>query len=101
MQTDSYGVNGTNVNELGQRLPPMQVYSKYEPHGSFADSAARGMDEGWVKHLITEFHKAHGTLPKRYFAPSRLALTFSSFHVPGLGLCFLDIAYDGSPERVE
>lgn len=101
MQTQNYGVNGSQVNELGQHLPPMQVYGKYEPHASQAASAARGLDEGRVKWLIAEFHKANGKAPKVYISPERFALTFSSFHAPGVGLCFLDIKHGQGPDRVE
>jgi hypothetical protein len=101
VHTTNYGVNGSDINELGQHLPPLQVYGKHEPHGSYARSAAKGLDDGRVKGLIAEFHRVHGQFPKRYFSASRLALRFSSFNVPGLGLCFLDIEHDGGGDRVE
>lgn len=102
MQTHNYGVNGSQVNELGQHLPPMQVYGKYEPHGDFARSAARNLNEWQVKELIIGFHRIHGKMPSRYFSAIPLpGLKGSSFHVPLLGPCFLDISHDEGPERVE
>jgi len=102
MQTQNYGVNGSQVNELGQNLPPMQVYGKYEPWQSFAASAVRDLNEWQVKELIAAFHKATGRMPSKYFSATPLpGLKGSSFHVPGLPPCFLDIAHDEGPERVE
>lgn len=102
MQTQNYGVNGSQVNELGQHLPPMQVYGKYEPMGHMVASVCRGLDEWKVKELIIDFHRIHGKMPSRYVSATAIpGLRGSSFNVPLLGSCFLDISHDEGPERVE
>lgn len=101
MQTDQYGINGSNVNELGQRLPPMQVYGKYEPHGHMAATAFRDISDSRVCDLIWAFKLQHGRMPATYFPPFPTAAKGSSFRPEGLAPCFLDIRHDGGPERVE
>lgn len=101
MQTTKYGMNGSDVNELGQRLPPMQVYGKYEPHGHMAASAFRGISDSRVCELVLAFHAARGRMPSAYFTPEPTGAKGSSFHPPGLAPCYLDIRHDGGPERVE
>lgn len=101
MQTTNYGINGSDVNELGQRLPPMQVYGKYEPFGHMGRTAARTLDFGRVLHLVETFFRAHGHLPRAYFNPNPTSITLHSFRLPGHGVFFLDITHDGSRERVE
>ncbi len=101
MKTTAYGMHGSDVNELGQRLPPLQVYGKYEPWGSFADSASRGLNKGRVCELIDRFHHEHQAFPTKYFAPKPITgLRAASFHASP-GPCVLDICYDEGPERVE
>lgn len=101
MQTHNYGVNGSQVNELGQHLPPMQVYGKYEPIGHMTQSAFRGISSPRVCDLIWAFKLQHGRMPTKYFAPEPTSAKGSSFHPPGLAPCFLDIDHDEGPERVE
>ena len=101
MQTSNYGINGSDVNELGQRLPPMQVIGKHEPWGHMGRSAERGLDAGRVLDLVDAFFRQHGRAPAKYFSPDRLAITFRSFRHPEIGLFFLDITHDNGPERVE
>lgn len=102
MQTQNYGVNGGQVNELGQHLPPMQVYGKYEPWGSFTASALRELPTGRVCDLIAAFHEANGRMPSKYWSAAPIVgLKGSTFHVHGVGSCFLDIGHDEGPERVE
>jgi hypothetical protein len=101
MQTRNYGINGTDINELGQRLPPMQVYGKYEPWGHFAATAARHLDKSRVCELIDRFHHEHRAFPTKYFAPAPISgLRACSFHASP-GPCVLDICHDEGPERVE
>jgi hypothetical protein len=101
MQTTKYGMNGSDVNELGQRLPPMQVFGKYEPQGSYADSVSRHLNKSRVCELIDAYHAEHQAFPTVYYAPQPLTgLRACSFH-PEAGPCVLDIRYDEGPERVE
>ena len=102
MQTHNYGINGSQVNELGQHLPPMQVYGKYEPHADMARSICRGLSKTRVWDLVVEFHEKNGRMPSKYWSGDPLpGLKGHSFNVPGLGYCFLDIDHDENPEHVK
>jgi len=101
MQTTNYGINGTNINEMGQHLPPMQVYGKHEPFGHMGRTATRSLDFGRILGLADSFFRAYGRPPRTYYSPIPTNVTLHSFRLPGLSTFFLDIVHDGSAERVE
>lgn len=102
MDTQNYGINGSQVNELGQHLPPMRVYGKYEPWGHMTQSVTRELSSPRVCDLVIDFHAKHGRMPSKYWSAIPLpGLKASSFHPPGLPSCFLDIGHDEGSERVE
>lgn len=84
--TSNYGANGSQVNELGQRLTPKPIWNSTDGV-NMARSAFGFMDRLNVEEMVRDFYREHGK------KPTKLCITETSTTAKAEGKIYKDIGF--------